>query len=483
MDHPAHRPKLLLHACCGVCSAYVPELLIPDYDVTIYFENSNIYPSDEFRKRADAAREMAKQHGIPFIEVSQDEPSWYRAVQGHAQDRENGERCAKCMAFRLDHAFAYAKEHGFDVVACTLGVSRRKKIDMVHAVGKTLSEKYGIPFLDRDWKKGGGEDESQRRAKEAGIYRQEYCGCVYSRVSRDARIRRIPSFPRKSLGTGATCASRSASASLAVLFVMAMTMVFGIGCARSQDETTPVIGSALPLPYQDALEKVSEVFAWKRVAEGVDRAKIAVPQGEWRPTLVVYRFDPSQYHFNFAHNQTAQSIRAWRDELADAKFIMNGVYFHEDGTPSGALRIRGTDISSRAFDADKAGLIVFDGAPKILDTADQPHAFDSTSSSAQSYPFLIKDGVPAVKEDSELLARRSFIGMDWDGLVYLGVYGDGEISLYGFGELLKTLPITWTHVLNLDGGPSTSFVSKFPDAEEIEDGYSAIPNVIVVTKK
>lgn len=472
MDRLAHRPKLLLHACCGVCSAYVPELLIPDYDVTIYFENSNIYPSDEFRRRADAAREMAGRYKIPFIEVTQDEVSWYRAVQGRAQDRENGERCATCMAFRLDRAFAYAKENGFDIVACTLGVSRRKKIDMVHAVGRTLSEKYDIPFLDRDWKKGGGEDESQRRAKEAGIYRQEYCGCVYSKVRKEHR-RGVVSDPPKSV---------SVIASLGVLFVIAMTM-FGAGCMRPSDETVPVIGSALPLPYQDALEKVSEVFAWKRVAEGVDRAKIAVPQGEWRPTLVVYRFDPSQYRFNFAHNQTTQSIRAWRDELTDAKFILNGVYFHEDGTPSGALRINGTDISSRAFDADKSGLIIFDGVPKIIDTADRPHVLSSTSSSAQSYPFLIKDGAPAVKENSELLARRSFIGIDWDGLVYLGVYGDGEISLYDFGELLKTLPIAWTHVLNLDGGPSTSFVSKFSDAEEIEDGYSAIPNVIVVTGK
>lgn len=463
MNHRTHRPKLLLHACCGVCSAYVPELLIPDYDVTVYFENSNIYPSDEFRRRADAAREMAKSYGIPFIEVPQDEVSWYRAVQGRAQDRENGERCATCMAFRLDRAFAYAKENGFDIVACTLGVSRRKKIDMVHAVGRTLSEKYGIPFLDRDWKKGGGEDESQRRAKEAGIYRQEYCGCVYSKVRR-----------------GGSRTAQKASASLAVLFFIAMA-IFGAGCARQPDETGPVIGSAVP--YQNTLEKASEIFAWKRVAEGVDRAKIAVPQGEWRPTLIVYRFDPSQYRFDFAHNQTAQSIRAWRDELADAKFIMNGVYFHEDGTPSGALRINGTSVSSRSFDADKSGLIVFDGIPKIIDTAGQPHVLSSTSSSAQSYPFLIKDGAPAVKEDSELLARRSFIGMDWDGLVYLGVYGDGEISLYDFGELLKTLPITWTHVLNLDGGPSTSFVSTFPDAEEIEDGYSAVPNVIVVRKK
>lgn len=175
------KPKLLLHVCCGVCSAYIPEILTPDYDVTMYYENSNIYPADEFKRRADAARSIAQTYGAVFIEAPQDQDAWNLAVAGHAQDPENGERCGLCMGFRLDRAFAYAKAHDFDVVACTLGVSRRKNIEMVNSIGKNLSERYEIPFMDRDWKKGGGEVESQRRAKEAGIYRQDYCGCVYSR--------------------------------------------------------------------------------------------------------------------------------------------------------------------------------------------------------------------------------------------------------------------------------------------------------------
>ncbi|MCW1892210.1 MAG: epoxyqueuosine reductase QueH [Candidatus Uhrbacteria bacterium] len=464
-----HKPKLLLHACCGVCSAYVPELLIPDYDVTIYYENSNIYPSEEFRRRADATREMAKRYGIPFIEISQDEPSWYRSVQGHSQERENGERCQKCMAFRLDHAFAYAKEHGFSVVACTLGVSRRKKIDMVHGIGRALSEKYGISFLERDWKKGGGEDESQRRAKEAGIYRQEYCGCVYSKVRKERRRGEV---------------SSSSSVSILAAACIAVAMTFGVGCSR-QNATTPIIGSILPNPFTatSTRSEASESFAWKPVAEGADRATLVIPQGDWKSTLIVYRFDPLKYRFQFANSQTPKSIRAWRDDLSSVRFIINGVYFHEDGTPSGALRINGADISSRAFDADKSGLIVLDGAPKIVDTSADPDISGSTSSSAQSYPFLIKDGVASVKEDSGLLARRSFIGTDKDGLVYLGVYTDGEQSLYDFSKTLEKLPITWKYALNLDGGPSTSFVSKFSGAEDIEDGYGSIPNVIAVTER
>ena len=174
------RPRLLLHVCCGVCSAYIPELLAPDFDVTMYYDNSNIYPAEEFRRRADAAKEIASRYGVAFVEVPQDPASWNKAVAGHANDPENGERCRLCMVQRLEHAFAYAKDRDFDAVACTLGVSRRKRIDMVNDIGRYLSEVYDIPFLDRDWKKGGGEVESQKRARDYGIYRQEYCGCVYS---------------------------------------------------------------------------------------------------------------------------------------------------------------------------------------------------------------------------------------------------------------------------------------------------------------
>jgi len=184
MDQHESRPKLLLHACCGVCSSYVPELLIPDYDVTIYYENSNIYPSEEFQRRSDAARTMAESFGTPFIEVAQDQSAWFRDVRGHASDDEKGPRCSICMAHRMRKAFAYARDHQFDVVTTTLSVSRNKIIETIHDIGRALSEEFGVEYLDRDFKKNGGEDTSQQRSKQAGIYRQNYCGCVYSMVAR-----------------------------------------------------------------------------------------------------------------------------------------------------------------------------------------------------------------------------------------------------------------------------------------------------------
>ncbi|MFA6429387.1 MAG: epoxyqueuosine reductase QueH [Patescibacteria group bacterium] len=178
------KPRLLLHVCCGVCSAYIPELLLPEFDVTVYFENSNIYPSEEFDRRCEAAQTMAKTFDVPFIEAERRPVEWYRAVAGHAQDPERGARCGLCIKFRLQKTFAFAKEQGFDWVATTLSVSRRKNVATINALGEELSRTYDVAFLGRDWKKGNGEVLSQNRAREAGIYRQDYCGCVYSWATR-----------------------------------------------------------------------------------------------------------------------------------------------------------------------------------------------------------------------------------------------------------------------------------------------------------
>jgi len=183
------KPKLLLHACCGVCSAYVPELLIPDFEVTVYYENSNIYPSLEFNKRREAALTMAKSFGLPFVQADYESAKWFKAVRGHSQDQERGPRCWMCIGFRLDRTFAYAKRQGFGCMATTLSVSRNKDAGAINDLGRSLSEKYGLEFLGRDWKKGGGELISQQRAKDAGIYRQDYCGCVYSLVQKHALSR------------------------------------------------------------------------------------------------------------------------------------------------------------------------------------------------------------------------------------------------------------------------------------------------------
>jgi predicted adenine nucleotide alpha hydrolase (AANH) superfamily ATPase len=172
--------RLLLHACCGVCSAYVPERLLPDFDVAVYFENSNLYPEAEFYRRRDAALTMAQGFGLTFITADYESADWFGAVRGLAQEPEKGKRCEKCISFRLDRTMAYAKNNGFSWVATTLSVSRRKNVDQINRLGHELAAQHDLEFLGRDWKKEHGELLSQQRAKQAGIYRQNYCGCVYS---------------------------------------------------------------------------------------------------------------------------------------------------------------------------------------------------------------------------------------------------------------------------------------------------------------
>ncbi len=180
------KPKLLLHACCGVCSAYVPERLMPDFDVTVYYENSNIYPSQEFDRRLEAAQTMARSFNLPFVAAAYDSPAWFRHVRGLAKEPERGIRCEKCIGFRLLKTMEYAKENSFDCVATTLSVSRRKNVEQINRLGDKLAGLVELKFLGRDWKKDSGETISQDRAKAAGIYRQNYCGCVYSLVHRSA---------------------------------------------------------------------------------------------------------------------------------------------------------------------------------------------------------------------------------------------------------------------------------------------------------
>lgn len=173
-------PRLLLHACCGVCSSYVPERLMPEFDVTLYFENSNLYPEREFYRRQEAAQFMARRFSLPFIMADYRPGAWFKHVRGLSREPERGARCEKCVAFRLDKTMEFAKQNGFDWVATTLSVSRRKNTDQINRLGSQLAEQYGINFLGRDWKKDNGEVISQARAKQANIYRQNYCGCVYS---------------------------------------------------------------------------------------------------------------------------------------------------------------------------------------------------------------------------------------------------------------------------------------------------------------
>jgi hypothetical protein len=155
---------------------------MPDFEVSIFYENSNIYPSEEFDKRQQAAQIMAEGFKLPFIKAPYEPALWFKAVRGLKNEPERGKRCDACIYHRLNKTFHYAKENGFTAIATTLSVSRRKDVNQINIIGYSLSDKHGLEFIGRDWKKQEGEKISQQRAKDAGIYRQDYCGCIYSKL-------------------------------------------------------------------------------------------------------------------------------------------------------------------------------------------------------------------------------------------------------------------------------------------------------------
>ncbi len=190
------KERLLLHACCAPCmSGCVPVLdgswdwrgvigEAPDFDVTVYFYNPNIAPSEEYVRRRDEARKLAERFGLEFIEGGYDYAGWDTQARQWKDEPERGLRCTYCYAVRLREAFRYAKAHGFGVVATTLTLSPLKNTAAVNEAGIKLAleleRETGVRYLVSDFKKKDGYRKSVQFCRENGIYRQDYCGCAYS---------------------------------------------------------------------------------------------------------------------------------------------------------------------------------------------------------------------------------------------------------------------------------------------------------------
>ncbi|MFH1286763.1 MAG: epoxyqueuosine reductase QueH [Candidatus Magasanikbacteria bacterium] len=172
--------KFLLHVCCGPCSVVVLQELKEQYDLTVHFYNPNIYPFEEYEKRKIEVINLCTELGIPFVEQEYDPEVWFEATQFLKDEPEGGKRCEACFKLRLAAAAQYAAEHKFNVFSTTITSGRYKKASIVNPIGKEVGEKFGVEYYTEDWKKGGRQQEADMLAKEKGIYRQDYCGCVYS---------------------------------------------------------------------------------------------------------------------------------------------------------------------------------------------------------------------------------------------------------------------------------------------------------------
>ncbi|HWT27370.1 MAG TPA: epoxyqueuosine reductase QueH [Mobilitalea sp.] len=183
------RPKLLIHSCCAPCSSYVLEYLSKYFDITIFYYNPNIYPEEEYIRRVEEQKNLINQMpltgSVRFVQGEYQLQEYYQTVKGHETDIEGGERCFLCYELRLHEAARLAKEGGFDYFTTTLSISPYKNAEKLNEIGNKLAGEYGIEYLPSDFKKKNGYKRSIELSKEYGLYRQDYCGCVYSRKVRE----------------------------------------------------------------------------------------------------------------------------------------------------------------------------------------------------------------------------------------------------------------------------------------------------------
>lgn len=176
--------SLLLHACCAPCVSYVYELFADTHDVTVYFYNPNIAPRPEYDRRLAELERFAATRGFPLIVGSHDAREWTLRVKQYRFLGERSGRCRECIRMRLEEAFRKAAESGIASVATSLTVSPHKDAAMINGIGRELEGRFGVRFIAGDFKKADGYRRSVELSRVYGFYRQNYCGCVYSKLER-----------------------------------------------------------------------------------------------------------------------------------------------------------------------------------------------------------------------------------------------------------------------------------------------------------
>ena len=201
-----NRKKLLLHSCCAPCSSYVLEYLREYFDITVFFYNPNISNGVEYEKRLQEEKRLIEAYNvqvesgnfenmnstenastIKIMDVGYEPSEFYEAIKGYEQCKEGGERCYKCFELRLGKSAKIAKEGGFDYFTTTLTISPLKNADWLNEIGRLEGEKEGVLFLPSDFKKKDGYKRSIQLSRNFELYRQDFCGCGFSKAEMEER--------------------------------------------------------------------------------------------------------------------------------------------------------------------------------------------------------------------------------------------------------------------------------------------------------
>ena len=188
LEQKGEKKTLLLHSCCAPCSSYVLEYLSDYFEITVFYYNPNIYPEEEYYKRAAEQQmligKLETVHPISFMEGIYDKERFYHMASGLERAKEGGERCFGCYSLRLKEAAEKAKEGGFDYFTTTLSISPLKNAQKLNEIGAALGKEMGVTYLVSDFKKKNGYQRSVELSGEYGLYRQDYCGCQFSLENR-----------------------------------------------------------------------------------------------------------------------------------------------------------------------------------------------------------------------------------------------------------------------------------------------------------
>lgn len=178
-------PTLLLHSCCAPCSSYCIEYLSQYFHITIFYYNPNIFPEDEYRKRVEEQKRLIAslpvKYPVSFLEGDYQPEQFFAMAKGLEKAPEGGDRCFKCYEMRLLESVMLAEKMGFDYVTTTLSISPLKNAEKLNEIGERLCEGRAVTYLTSDFKKKNGYKRSIELSREYGLYRQNYCGCVYSK--------------------------------------------------------------------------------------------------------------------------------------------------------------------------------------------------------------------------------------------------------------------------------------------------------------
>ncbi|MFG6325637.1 MAG: epoxyqueuosine reductase QueH [Lachnospiraceae bacterium] len=182
-------PTLIIHSCCAPCSSYVLEYLSRYFKITVLYYNPNIFPKEEYEYRISEQERLIDSmqfvNDVKLIASGYTPEDFYSAVKGNENEPEGGKRCRLCFNVRLRYTAALAKKMNFDYFTTTLSISPLKNAEVLNKLGAEIGEEYGVEYLQSDFKKRNGYKRSVELSKEYGLYRQDYCGCIYSKMERE----------------------------------------------------------------------------------------------------------------------------------------------------------------------------------------------------------------------------------------------------------------------------------------------------------